>query len=101
MMVRKRAARGRTSAGLFTSRRTEATQQAWTRLAGCCGRSRRGTARRSRGPTWSSSVATARWNRWASRPSASAAAAWTSGSPRRMSVCCPANSRSGPAWCMV
>ena len=56
-----------------------------TRRAGCSGRSSRSTARRSPGPTCWSSPATSPWSRWASRRSASASAARTSGSPRRSS----------------
>ena len=56
-----------------------------TRPAACSGRSSRSTASRSRGPTCSCSPATWRWRTWASRPSASASAARTSGSPRRSS----------------
>ena len=56
-----------------------------TRPAACSGRSSRSTARRSRGPTCWSSPATWRSRTWASRPSASASAARTSGSPRRSS----------------
>ena len=48
---------------------------------------------RSRGPTCWCSPATSRWSRWASRPSASASVARTSGSPRRSS-----GARRTPGW---
>ena len=69
------------------------TTRAWTRPAGCCGRSSRSTAGRCPGPTCSSSPATARWSRWAFRPSASPSGARTSSSPRRSS-----GARRTPGW---
>src|SRR5918995_5318693 len=72
------------AAALSASPRSTAgpTTRAWTRRAGCSGRSSRSTARSSRGRTSWSSRATSRWSRWASRRSASASGERTSGSPR-------------------
>ena len=61
------------------------TTRTSTRRAGCSGRSRRSTARRSPGPTCWSWPATWPWSRWGSRRSASASAGPTSGSPRTSS----------------
>ena len=68
--------RGGGGSGSSASRPSTAgpTTPASTRRAGCSGRSSRSTARRSPGPTCSSSPATSPWSRWGSRRSASASA---------------------------
>ena len=83
---RRRPRRRRRGPAALRSRSTAGpTTRTSTRRAGCSGRSRRSTARRSPGPTCSSSPATWRWSRWGSRRSASASAGPTSGSPRTSS----------------
>ena len=83
---RRRPRRRRRAARSASPRSTAGpTTRASTRRAGCSGRSSRSTAGRSPGPTCWSSPATAPWSRWASRRSASASGARTSGSPRRSS----------------
>src|SRR5690349_3869424 len=66
----------------------------WTRPAACSGRASRSTARTCPGPTSWCWPATWPWSRWASRPSASPAAARTSGSPTRTST----GARRPPGW---
>jgi catalase-peroxidase len=89
--------RGGASAGSSASPRSTAgrTTATSTRRAACCGRSSRNTAASSAGPTCSSWPAMSRSNRWAARPSASAAAARTSSSPRRTSTGAPKKARPG------
>ena len=72
--------RRRRPAALRAAQLAGRTTPTSTRRAACCGRSSRSTAARSPGPTCWFSPATSRSNRWASRPSASPAAAPTCGS---------------------
>ncbi len=77
--------RRRRAAALRAAEQLAGQRQPRQGAAACCGRSSRSTARSSPGPTCSCSSATSPWSPWASRPSATPAAAPTPGSRRSCS----------------